>query len=192
MNVRLENVSKAFGDKAVLSDFSAEFPEGKITCVMGPSGAGKTTLLNVIAGLLRPDAGTVTGVPGKISFVFQENRLCEDFGAIGNVRMVTGRSMSRKEIAAGLSELLPGEDLRKPVRGFSGGMKRRVAISRAIIYRPDLLLLDEPFKGLDSELKKKAADYIRRAMEGKTVICVTHDEEDVALLGAGLITLEKL
>ena len=181
--IKLDSVCKSFGTLNVIDNLSVEFAPGSITCITGPSGCGKTTLLNLIAGIIPPDSGSITGVPPKIAFVFQENRLCEDFGAVSNIRLVTGNSLSRRAIAGHLRELSLDEP-RRPVREFSGGMKRRVAIARAICPDPDLLILDEPFKGLDEELKIRTADYIRKYSAGKTLICVTHDTDDIALLGA--------
>ena len=79
MDIRLDNISKSFGDKKVLTNFSAVIKKGKVTCIMGPSGCGKTTLLNIMAGLLTPDEGNITGIPERKSAVFQEERLCETF-----------------------------------------------------------------------------------------------------------------
>ena len=91
---------KRFGDKVVLEDVSLTVPDGAVVCLMAPSGRGKTTLLRCIAGLEMPDSGTVTGVPERLGFVFQEDRLCPQLDAVENVRLVTGRAMSRPDIEA--------------------------------------------------------------------------------------------
>ena len=191
MDIVIENISKAFEGKQVLFSFSARIREGECTSVMGPSGCGKTTLARLIIGLEAPDRGSIKNVPERISAVFQEDRLCEDFGAISNVRFVTGREKSDAEIAAELSSLGLADSLKIPVRNLSGGMKRRVALARALCRDFDLLLLDEPFKGLDAALKEQVAAHIRTRTEGKTVICVTHEEEDAGLLGAKTVILPK-
>lgn len=188
-DIVLDNISKSFGEKKVLEDFSCVFKGGEITCVYGASGKGKTTLLNVIAGLTKPDGGEIAGTPEKISFVFQEDRLCEDFSAVSNVRLVCPK-MPKKEIITHLGELGLAEAAGKPVKEYSGGMKRRVAIARAIAYGADLILLDEPFKGLDETLKTDVINYIKRHTEGKTVICVTHDRSDSTLLGGNILDLD--
>ena len=189
-DILLNGVTKRFEENTVFLERSMRFPEGRISCVMGPSGSGKTTLLLMIAGLLAPDAGKITGVPDRISFVFQEDRLCEDFRASANVRLVTGRSVKPQEIREELLRLeLPEESLIKPVREYSGGMKRRVSIARAILYAPDLLLLDEPFKGLDEELRQRVMDEIKTQFRGKTVILVTHDPEEAEYLGSDIIQI---
>lgn len=189
-DIVLTEVTKRFAENTVLLKRSFRFPEGRISCVMGPSGVGKTTLLLLIAGLLKADSGEISGVPERIAFVFQEDRLCEDFNAAANVRLVTGRSVKPQKIREALLGLgLPEESLSQPVREFSGGMKRRVAIARALLYSPELLLMDEPFKGLDEELRRKVMDEIKARFRGKTVILVTHDPEEAAYLGGDVITI---
>ena len=185
----LNGISKVFDGRQVLKDISLLFPRESTTCILGPSGCGKTTLLRIIAGLEKPDAGTVDGVPDRISFVFQEDRLCEEFSAISNVRLATGKKVSAETITRHLQSIGLGEDLSKPVRDFSGGMKRRVAIVRAVCNPAELLLLDEPFKGLDEKLHLEVIDYIKKHSEGRTVICVTHEPEDAKRLGGRTIEM---
>ncbi len=189
-DIVLQNISKSFDGKPVLRHVSVTFPAGEICCVRGRSGIGKTTLLRIIAGLLSPDEGTVEGIPEKIAFVFQEDRLCEDFSALSNIRMVTGKSCTKDEIMHHLEELGLHGEASHAVREFSGGMRRRVALARAICADADLLLLDEPFKGLDPELRIRVIDYVKRQTQGKTVICVTHEEVEAGLLGGRMIELE--
>ena len=189
-DIILSNITKRFAENTVLDQRSFRFPEGRISCVMGPSGAGKTTLLLLTAGLLTPDSGEILGVPERIGFVFQEDRLCEDFSAVTNVRLVTGHSLKAQEIREELLRLgLPEDSLSQPVREYSGGMKRRVSIARAILYAPDLMLLDEPFKGLDEELRIHVMDELKTWMQGKTVILVTHDPEEAEYLGGEMIQI---
>ena len=191
-DITLRGISKSFGGQQVLRNVSAAFPAGSVTCLMGPSGFGKTTLLRIIAGLEKPDAGTVEGVPERIGFVFQEDRLCEEFSAVSNVRLVTGKRLPKETIVRHLEEIGLGDSLDKPVREYSGGMKRRVAIVRAVCYPADLLILDEPFKGLDEKLRLEVIGYIRRHTEGKTVICVTHEADDAERLGGTNIEMEHI
>lgn len=191
-HITIQNLCKAFGEKKVLDNFSATFPVGTVSCIMAPSGAGKTTLLSIMQGLLRPDSGSMEGIPAKMAAVFQEDRLCEDFNAVSNVRFSCGsksHKKSKEEITACLVSLGLGDSLDKPVRSFSGGMKRRVAIARALMADYELLFLDEPFKGLDEKLKISVAKYIKVSAAGKTVIAVSHDEAEAALLGATIIKM---
>ena len=191
-DIILRNVSKSFDGKAVLRNVSLDFPAGVTCCIKGRSGIGKTTLLRIIAGLLTPDEGTVEGRPEKIAFVFQEDRLCDDFSALSNIRMVTGKNRPKEEILQHLEELDLRGEAAQPVRDFSGGMRRRVALARAVCADADLLLLDEPFKGLDPELRVRVIDYVKRHTQGKTVICVTHEEAEAELLGATIVRLDQI
>lgn len=195
--VEVKNISKAFDGKTVFTNLSLSFKKGEMTCIMGPSGCGKTTLLRILAGLEKADEGSIEGIENntsgnaknKLAFVFQEDRLSENFSAISNIRMVTGRALSDNEIRRRLEDIGLKDYADRKVSEFSGGMKRRVAIARAICYNADILLMDEPFKGLDDKLKKDVMDYVKRNTVGKTVICVTHDRAEAEYLGAGIISL---
>lgn len=187
--MRAEHLYKRFGDKPVLENVSLTVPAGAVLCLMAPSGWGKTTLLRCIAGLEKPDSGTVRDVPERIGYVFQEDRLCGHMSAVENVRLATGRRMDTETIQSHLTELGLGGQLHQPVEELSGGQRRRVAIARAVCFGGGLLLLDEPFKGLDAETRQQAAAYILRHRNGAAVVCVTHDREDAAALGAEIVAL---
>ena len=190
-DLELNGISKAFDGRKVLVNVTHTFPSGSTTCILGPSGCGKTTLLRIAAGLEAPDTGSVNGLPEQISFVFQEDRLCEEFNAVSNVRLAVGKRRTKEEIIRSLEEIGLGNDLDKPVRDFSGGMKRRVAIVRAVCCPSELLFLDEPFKGLDEKLRLEVIRYIRKYRNGRTLLCVTHDPEDAERLGGQIIEMEK-
>ena len=190
-DLELNGISKAFDGRKVLVNVTHTFPSGSTTCILGPSGCGKTTLLRIAAGLEAPDTGSVNGLPEQISFVFQEDRLCEEFNAVSNVRLAVGKRRTKEEIIRSLEEIGLGNDLDKPVRDFSGGMKRRVAIVRAVCCPSELLFLDEPFKGLDEKLRLEVIRYIRKYRNGRTLLCVTHDPEDAKRLGGQIIEMEK-
>lgn len=186
-DIVLKNVYKSFGEKEILKDVSLTFPAGKVTALMGPSGTGKTTILSLLLKLIRPDAGTVTGLPERKAAVFQEDRLFEDFSVLSNLTAITGKSESTVKEA--LASLGLSEAADEKAKVLSGGMKRRVAILRALLSDYELLVLDEPFKGLDEELRKETAAYILKKNSGRTVIMVTHDPEEAALMGADVIRL---
>ena len=179
----VSHLCKSFGGKAVLEGVSLTLPAGQIACLMAPSGQGKTTLLRCIAGLEKPDSGEILDLPDRIGYVFQEDRLCGGFSAVDNIRLVTGKALGEGEIRRHLEELGLAGSLDQPVRELSGGMRRRVVISRAVCFGADLLLLDEPFKGLDDEARQQTADYILRHRGAAAILCVTHDREDAAALG---------
>ena len=182
----LEQVTKGFGAHVVLRKFSARFPGGQCTCIMGPSGCGKTTLLRLILGLEQPDSGRILGQTFPMAAVFQENRLFEDFSALSNVTAVCPRER-RSEAAQHLIALGLGESLHAPVRTLSGGMKRRVAVARAVLAPGEILILDEPFTGLDRENRDLALACIRETAGDRPVLLVTHDAADAA--GSPVITL---
>ena len=193
MSLELRNIRKAYGDHVVLAGFSHAFPAGGITCVLGPSGCGKTTLLRLIAGLERPDAGEIAGVPsGGISMVFQEDRLPPQLTAAGCLRSVLRRESGRDaKIDGALRALGLGDAPDQPVKEFSGGMKRRVALARALLYPSPLVLLDEPFKGLDDATRARVIDYAKPLLQGRTTILVTHDPRDAEELGGEVLRLNQ-
>ena len=187
-DIVLTGVSKAYGDHAVLKDLSMRFPAGGISCVTAPSGAGKTTLLRLLCGLETPDAGEIRGTEGmRFGMVFQEDRLLPWGSAAGNIRFAN-RRLSKAETgeamrAVGLSE--PDQ----PASELSGGMARRVALLRALLAENDVLLLDEPFKGLDEETRAQVIRFLLSSRNGRTVILVTHDPAEAAMMGAEVFPL---
>ena len=185
--LRFHHVTVRFGAQAVFDNFSLSLPAGSASCLMGPSGCGKTTLLNLLMGFLQPDSGSVKTIQPQ-SVVFQEDRLLPSLSAMGNLRLVTGRKREEEQVAL-LTELGLGEEQNKPVRDFSGGKKRRVAIARALLADHQLLLLDEPFKGLDVDSRLQAARVIKARSAGKTLVLVTHDPQEAALLSARIYQL---
>lgn len=191
VSIIINQLSKKYGDNQVLNHFTASLEEGSITIIMAPSGSGKTTLLRILAGIETADSGNINGMLNKkISMVFQEDRLCENLSSLSNVRLVCDKSISKQQIidslwAAGLA----GSEL-QPVRELSGGMRRRVALVRAIMVPYDILILDEPFKGLDEENKRNMIHYTKEKCKGKTVIMVTHEESEAVLMGGKILYME--
>ncbi len=189
-NIVVDNVSKSFGENKVLDSFSCTFHGGEFNFIMGRSGSGKTTLFMICAGLMQPDSGTVSGVDTKhIGAVFQEDRLCLQFSALRNIKIACAGKISDDEIIMALNDVGITEVRNKPVKDFSGGMKRRVAIVRAVLCGADTLFFDEPFKGLDETTKLSVMNFVKQRTAGKTVIIITHDESDAQFFGGSLITL---
>lgn len=190
MTIIAKDICKSFGEKKVLQHFSHEFKDGSFTAVMGPSGCGKSTLLSVLMGILSPDSGSVEpDTDYRKSAVFQENRLCENLTAGANIRLVTGKRFSPARIAEELAALGLQDCESKPVKELSGGMKRRVALLRALLAEYDVLFLDEPFKGLDEVTKALVMARVRELTAGRTVVMVTHDKEECEALASDLIYL---
>ena len=185
MPIRIHNLSKRFGDKTVLEDLSLTLPDSGVVVIEGRSGAGKTTLLNIIMGLLPPDAGRVDGLAGRrVTAVFQENRLLENWSPLKNIRLVCGRGVKDADILSHLGQVgLAGEE-KTPVRALSGGMKRRVALVRAVIPPSDILVMDEPFKGLDEATRDAAIRYVLAHAAGRLILLVTHDRAEAAAMNA--------
>ena len=181
----IRGICKSFDGRPVLENVSFDFPEAAVTALRGPSGCGKTTLVNIILGLLAPDAGEVLlPAAARVAAVFQEDRLIEHFSAARNVRLTAPSSVPDEQIHSALSELGLAQEGEKRVSEFSGGMRRRVAVIRAALFQPQFLLLDEPFKGLDEEMRERTAAFLRRNCAQATTILVTHDETEAALMGA--------
>ncbi len=177
----------------MLRPISFEVGAGEHVLVTGASGSGKTTLLSLIAGLSEPTGGTVTltgeeGDPentGVCSMLFQENRLLPELSAVRNIQVVlpkhyAGRGNESREplekvIRDHLGRLLPGVSRDKPAAELSGGEKRRVALVRAVLAPGEVLLLDEPFTGLDDASIRNVKEYIRQETEGRTVLLTDHE-----------------
>lgn len=187
--IELRAVSKAYDGITVLSGASARLEAGRTHVLMGPSGAGKTTVLRLVAGLEEPDAGEVLRPAGaRLAMTFQEDRLLDNLTATANIRLPHGRLRGR-ELEAFLArerEALGAVGLpvdARPVRELSGGQRRRVAILRTLLADADLLIFDEPLKGMDDATVGRLMAFARPLMAGRTVLWVTHDERELNLLG---------
>ena len=192
-DICITGLCKAYDGKPVLRDFSAVLPAGRVTGLMAPSGAGKTTLLRILMGLEQPDAGSVAGLEGRrMSAVFQEDRLCDNLDAVANVRLVTP-GISRAQVLDALNAVGLGGCAGQPARELSGGMRRRVALLRALLAEYDVLFLDEPFKGLDRDTRARVIADTRARCAGRTVLLVTHDAGELDAMGVTqCLTLEMI
>ena len=196
-NVRITNISKAYGDKQVLNRISKEFPSGETTVIMGASGCGKTTLLRILLGLEMPDNGEVTGMPEKAAVLFQEDRLCEDASAYENIALVLERKRTRVQKDAQRRKIeqeaaqvgITAEDLRQNIMELSGGMRRRIALLRALLYEADCVVLDEPFKGLDAATKQIVMQYVKEKVTSRTTFLVTHEQAEADFFGGNIWNL---
>ncbi len=171
-------ITKHYGEKCVLDHVKTEIAKGKVNFISGPSGAGKTTLSRILMGLEKNE-GESARLPGKISAVFQEDRLIESFTAKENIKLVSEKSDDE------IRELLflLGLPENQCVREFSGGMKRRSAIARALLADYDVIILDEPFTGLDEGTLESVMETVKRYTAGKTVILITHSEKVAIEMG---------
>ncbi|MFN8114190.1 MAG: sulfate ABC transporter ATP-binding protein [Solirubrobacterales bacterium] len=195
IGIKVENVSKRFGDFLALDDVTLDVPEGSLTALLGPSGSGKSTLLRLIAGLEQADAGhvllggnDVTGVPVQergIGFVFQHYAAFKHMTVRDNIAFgLKIRKTPRDQIRDRVKELirlvqLQGMAHRYPSQ-LSGGQRQRMALARALAAEPKLLLLDEPFGALDATVRKELRTWLRHLHDevSVTTIFVTHDQEE--------------
>ena len=183
MAVEIRNLCKAFGAHKVLENFCATLPESGVVEVCGRSGAGKTTLFRILLGLETADSGEIAGLEGwRLGAVFQEDRLLPHRSAVDNVRFVCGASEA--EILSHLEQVGLGAQAGQRVCDYSGGMRRRAAIVRAVLYPCRALLLDEPFKGLDEETRAQVIAYLKKYCAGRLVLLATHDEDEARAMGA--------
>ena len=180
--IRLDHVYKGFNGNAVLEDISLALPEKGFCAITGRSGRGKTTLLYLIAGLYKPDRGSIQRNGETISMVFQEDRLCDALTPVSNIRLVTP-SLDEEQVLSAMQAVGLRGCEKQPCRELSGGMRRRVALLRALMANYDILFLDEPFKGLDEETKTAAIYETRRRCQGCTVLLVTHDPTEIDAMG---------
>ena len=184
-----KNLTKSFDDKLVLSAVNYQFDYG-INALMGVSGSGKTTLVNLIAGLLSPDSGEIIyPTAHKISMTFQEDRLIEHATALDNVLLPSHHPVRDTPVALDLlSKVGLKAVAHKKVHTLSGGMKRRVSLCRSLLKPFDILILDEPFKGLDKQTKETVMTLLKSLNDGsKIMILITHNEADASFLSARVI-----
>ena len=189
--LELKNVSLSYGDLRVLRGVSLRLDPGERIAVMGPSGCGKTSLLRLIAGLQSPDSGTVKLAARRLSFVFQEPRLLPWLTAEENVMLVLPDAHQVDDAAAWLSRFVLGDAEDKLPTELSGGMQQLVSLARALVCAPDLLLLDEPFKALDTAAKKNAIAAVSDGTDA-AIILVTHDAREAEALGCRVIDFSEL
>lgn len=185
--IEVKNISKSFGEKTVLKNVSFTIKQGEHIALMGKSGVGKTTLLRIIAGLETADEGEVVIEPAaKKTFVFQENRLLEHKSVIENILAVTP---DEKKALYFLERTGLIADKDKKAGNLSGGMKRRLAIARALTFGGDIYYFDEPLRELDEGTLNEITALIKEELRNKTAIIITHDESTADILATRIIRL---
>ena len=196
--VKLSDISKQYNNEMILENFSMKFIKNKITVLLGPSGCGKTTLLNIISGIDKNYSGEVLLNVKEVSYIFQEYRLIPWLTVYENVDFVLKSYMEKDErnkvIIKYLKLVNLYEHKNKYPGELSGGMQRRVAIARAFAYKSELLLMDEPFVGLDKDLKQKIIKEFLQLWkyDKRTIILVTHDMDEANSMGDDIIDFKTL
>ncbi|WP_394266757.1 ATP-binding cassette domain-containing protein [Anaerotignum sp.] len=191
--IEMKHITKKYGDFTVFSDFSMEIPEGEVFCLMGKSGRGKTTLLRMLMGLEQPDAGSINGLTDKrISVVFQEDRLLRNFTVRQNLYSVCDDALQQERMMGILTALGLDAWIDREVSVLSGGMQRRVAICRALLVPYDLLILDEPFRGLDDKTKEITLKLVLEEKKGRTILLSTHDAKECERMGGKILNLDEI
>ena len=186
--LKLENISVRFDGKPVLSDCSLSLGGGERLAIMGPSGCGKTTLLRVALSLQPPDTGSVSAEVGRTAAVFQEPRLLPWRTAAENVNVVLSDGPETMPEALSMLERVELSDaMGKYPSELSGGMQQRVSIARALAFRPDLLVLDEPFHGLDEALRGRIISHLSASLPSASLLLATHSEEEALSLGCRIL-----
>jgi len=180
--VRLEAVSKSFAGRTVFEGVDFAVKRGEVVAVAGANGSGKTTLGRIVLGLERACAGQVWRAPGLTrAAVFQEDRLCMHMSAVDNVRLVMSRRRGRAAAVHLRAVGIVDEDLHRPVHELSGGQRRRVAIARALAAAAQLVVLDEPFTGIDVASQPALVEVLREGLGGSSVVLISHEPTVLAL-----------
>ncbi|WP_113671475.1 ABC transporter ATP-binding protein [Vallitalea guaymasensis] len=193
--IKLNNISKAFDDLTILKDFNLSIDEDKIVCFLGASGCGKTTLLNIISGTLEYDSGSIEGIDNNVSYIFQDTRLLPWATIENNIKFVlkSNKNINVDQLTKKYIDIVKlGKFSDYYPKQLSGGMKQRVSIARAFAYRSEILLMDEPFQGLDYDLKIELINAFLELWEedNRTVIFVTHDLDEALLLSDKIYILD--
>lgn len=179
-----DGVTKSYEGRTII-DTALKFEKGSVYYLKEPSGAGKTTLLKMIAGLIRPDSGSVDA--GKITMVFQDDRLVESANALRNLKLAgcTG------DLIRELSLLLPQRTMELPASDLSGGERRRLAVARAVLHPSDIVIMDEPFAGLDADTRNNTIEWINSRLGGRTLLFTSHEAESVSFADTKVIRLRS-
>ncbi|WP_296037409.1 ABC transporter ATP-binding protein [uncultured Agrobacterium sp.] len=205
MDLKLKNISHFYGAVEVLKDISLNIPQGQIICLIGPSGCGKSTLLRFLGGLERPSSGEVLQIgnppPGSLNpltYVFQHFALLPWRTVEGNIRLVLeDHKISRLEMDEIVTDVLDRTrltDFRTALpKQLSGGMRQRVAISRALAVRPAVMLMDEPLSALDSQTRELLMDDLVALWTRQpfTSVYVTHNLNEAVRLGHRVVVLSR-
>jgi ABC-2 type transport system ATP-binding protein len=194
MDIKVDNLSKSFDKKRVLCDINFSIKSGDIVCLLGPSGSGKTTLIRCLIGAIKAEKGQIhyndMAIPNlklmrKIGFMPQNDALYDDLSGENNLRFFGELyKIDKSRLESRITDILKlvelTDDRKKMVRDYSGGMKKRLSLSAALLHEPDVLLLDEPTVGVDPVLRRSIWNQFKdMKAAGKTIIVTTHVMDEV-------------
>lgn len=194
MKIKAKNLYFSYGDQPVLQNVCIELTADQPVVLLGGSGMGKTTLLRILAGLMKADAGEIEGIDKntRIAVMYQEDRLFPHLTVYKNLKLIRP-GITREEAAGLLAELnLEAAVLDQLPRELSGGMRRRIALARALLFEADLVLMDEPFQGLDVDTRRMALAAVKKWTKGRPTLLISHEPEDGPALGAKSLTIGEL
>lgn len=188
-SLRAQGLLIGYGTEPLCEPLGFSLGPSSCLCLQAPSGTGKTTLLHTVARLQRPLAGSLENTARGRSMMFQDTRLVEDLDAIDNILLFARPGFARKDARDLACELLPKDALSRPVCELSGGQRRRVELARAFAAPGELVLLDEPFGGLDAQAHSCALAFVKRHGAERIVVFATHDANDAQALTAQVLEL---
>ena len=183
--IEIKNLSFSFGNEVIFQNLNAVVPSVGVTCFIGKSGTGKSTLVDIIIGLKKVQSGEIVNTFKKTAVVFQDDRLLPWCSVYDNVKLVSDSETAEKC----LSLVKLSDSLDKYPDELSGGMKRRCALARALAFNSDLLILDEPFNGIDDETKEDIIDIIKDFSKDKAVIFISHNKDEINKLGDRVVEI---
>lgn len=188
MDIKVKNLNFGYNNLIIFKNYNTTILNNRYNAVIGQSGSGKTTLLRILSGLESEYSGDIEGMDDKsISICFQENRLLENYSIKDNINFVQKENLSDSYIELELKKIGLDIDMNKKVYQLSGGMKRRIAILRCVLYDADIFILDEPFKELDEFNYNLTINYVKNKLLDKTVVFTTHNEKEINLFWANVI-----
>lgn len=204
MGIVVEHVSKAFGKEQVLKDVNLQIPAGKIYGVVGNNGSGKTVLMKCICGFMRPDGGRIRvngkwvgkecDFPDKLGVIIETPGFLPNISGYQNLKILASLKarIGRKEIMETLEKVGLDPKMKKPVSKYSLGMRQRLGIAQAIMEEPEVLVLDEPFNGLDrSGVEQMRALLQELKAQGKAILLASHNAQDIEILCDAIHEMEE-
>lgn len=194
MKIKVENLSFSYGNQVVLSNVNLELTDRQPVVLLGGSGMGKTTLLRLLAGLMKPDSGQIHGITAdtRIAVMYQEDRLFPHLTVWKNLKLVRP-DITQPEAEELLKELnLEESVLDQLPRELSGGMRRRAALARTLLFEAEVVLMDEPFQGLDPDTRQMALQTVKKRTAGRPLLLISHEPQDGPALGAKTLTIQEI